>query len=909
MTNVSAADFYGLLSFSTHRDHTNDDPSAPSFFQNEAAIAAISIFFFRLTVYPKNHESTIVRWIFAAILAVLAYRKESYEIITGVELFSFAAAYFLRFPIQKVQVRLVYVAVSALVAMGLARCIVTGMLVQGLTMLTPSFVTKLVYYFFPVGELEQAYHMASRFADPAIFSKQISLLFFVTFHIQVGMGFLGIEFLRREQHRRNQLVRMDVEDGGENGSDTGNDDSKGDLTTTQSANNNTQKLNVRLQRSRRFQKGVAPFILFTAFPYMAQIVFFGGMNQYAFLCVQHDMHRTIRLNELFDHDNHLIATATQTATSPEGATQTQSGRSFLMAMITILISQSPTNIIHFFFSITAYANSMDVVMTTTYTIFNRKLFSLPKVLLLPTVMAKQPWLVVQVVPFIFLSDYVKAQLIAYVTNKIEELQKQIKDLSSVRSKVEAFDMKNAELLQRSGKSSMRFTQQRWENLTVQVQARQVVSDLLSRSKLFFDFMQRNFVFGALIDCALANLLAIGKITSADTFVFSRAVEDAVDMILTRSRAEAELGRMLTEQDKLLELADIWETSKQRLLLPCHVGDDTTMVFRNLHYTRGTASVRADHVELEKGIYALTGANGSGKSTLFRVIMSCNSNDKPIDLPPSIHLLTPAEPLTEEDDIMRDTKCEADVSSEAETVPMDEDSVADDTLQECVVSEGGEQECVVVDYSEKDTDTIVESQHQPVPRISITMPSNRVFEISQNFYWPLYAKPIEFFFQSETFHDLTEKDIEERAMLVATDLHSLLFFQPLRVGESKDSEIDDEASIKRIAHELMEEKEDWFSDLSGGQKSKAELVRNVFLQEECPGVLLVDETMAPLDPASKALVMSKLKAFCDNSIIIVIYHADATEDEEGTVTECVPSSGFFDHNIHLDHGNLHIRPTC
>lgn len=169
---------------------------------------------------------------------------------------------------------------------------------------------------------------------------------------------------------------------------------------------------------------------------------------------------------------------------------------------------------------------MDLVMSTAYDIFNRKLFSLPKVLLLPGVMAKQPWLVAQVVPFIFLSDFVKASAVAFVTKKIEDFQKQIQELNSIRNKVEAFDMKNAELLQRSGKSSTVFTQRRWERLTVQIQARQVISDLLSRSKMFFAFMQRNFVFGALIDCALANLLAIGKITSADTFVFSRAVEDA-----------------------------------------------------------------------------------------------------------------------------------------------------------------------------------------------------------------------------------------------------------------------------------------------------------------------------------------------------------------------------------------------
>jgi len=104
-------------------------------------------------------------------------------------------------------------------------------------------------------------------------------------------------------------------------------------------------------------------------------------------------------------------------------------------------------------------------------------------------------------------------------------------------------------------------------------------------------MQRNFIFSALIDCALANLIAIGKIVSADIFVFSRAIEDAVDMALTRSRAEAELGRMMTEIEKLENLRDIWRNSKDRNLLKCNVAKPSSprrnVVLRNLAYSRGT----------------------------------------------------------------------------------------------------------------------------------------------------------------------------------------------------------------------------------------------------------------------------------------------------------------------------------
>jgi ABC-type multidrug transport system fused ATPase/permease subunit len=259
---------------------------------------------------------------------------------------------------------------------------------------------------------------------------------------------------------------------------------------------------------------------------------------------------------------------------------------------------------------------MTSVIGKVYELVNRKLFSLPKILLLPGVMARQPMIMLQVFPFIFLSDWIKASVVSVMTSTIEALRKETMEIKAVRTKVESFDLKNAELLQRSGPGASRFTQRRWEELTVKIQTREVIGELLLRSKAFFAFMQRNFVFSVLIDCALASLISVGKIVSSEIFVFSRAVEDAVDMVLMRSRSEAELAQMTTEAEKLQELADLWaRQKKQKTFLPCRLpvkGDHKGLVLRNLHYSRGTASVRADHVELPPGVYALTGANGSGK---------------------------------------------------------------------------------------------------------------------------------------------------------------------------------------------------------------------------------------------------------------------------------------------------------
>lgn len=205
--------------------------------------------------------------------------------------------------------------------------------------------------------------------------------------------------------------------------------------------------------------------------------------------------------------------------------------------------------------------------------------------------------------------------------------------------------------------------------------------------------------------------------------------------------------------------------------------------------------------------------------------------------------------------------------------------------------------------------------EEIPITSIALPSADIEEISQTFYWPLYSKPIDWIYQTHVSTDLDEAERNVRVRRVAEELQSLSFAQS-QAGSTHDTGADvgesrsEDAVIEKLMLELQEEKEDWFSELSGGQKSKVELVRKVLLREECPSVLLVDETMAPLDPASKSQVMSKLKSFCGDSVVLVIYHTDvgsgATSDGE---EECVPSNSFFDHNLHVENKHLTTRPVC
>lgn len=164
-------------------------------------------------------------------------------------------------------------------------------------------------------------------------------------------------------------------------------------------------------------------------------------------------------------------------------------------------------------------------------------------------------------------------------------------------------------------------------------------------------------------------------------------------------------------------------------------------------------VQTSDLVVKPGIYAVTGANGSGKSTLFRVIMSCDTNKKSINLDNSISI--------------------------------------DRT-------------------------------------VSINVPSSDVVEICQNFYWPLFTIPVDWMYQLHLSTDVIDDTNRERMITrVEEALQSLNFYQEIQPEtSSKTPNSPTDEVINRLRSDLTENKEDWFEDLSGGQKSKVELVRKV-----------------------------------------------------------------------------------
>jgi hypothetical protein len=315
-------DYLFGIPLSTHRIRD----AASSSFLYESAISAAAILFVRTTIYQQK-EPRLLRWFFGVMLAFLAYTNKSYELISAVEMFSYAVPFFLhsdlpsRFLNGSVKdsklLRLLLIGLSAIVSLIVCHLVASGDMFRALGLVTPSWVMEGLSWLFPIEEMQAAYSIIDDFIlEPTLLETQIARLLFITFHIQVGIGYLGIHFLNKEQERRNQLVRMDM---------IGDDDEEEDDKPTKNGKKQqsgkkkaTASETKKLSRAKRFQKSAAPFIFFTAVPYMIQIIGYGNLNAFAFACFKDDVHRAVRLYDLFEHDNNLVAMSLHSAKGPAG---------------------------------------------------------------------------------------------------------------------------------------------------------------------------------------------------------------------------------------------------------------------------------------------------------------------------------------------------------------------------------------------------------------------------------------------------------------------------------------------------------------------------------------------------------------------------------------------------------------
>jgi ABC-type multidrug transport system ATPase subunit len=160
-------------------------------------------------------------------------------------------------------------------------------------------------------------------------------------------------------------------------------------------------------------------------------------------------------------------------------------------------------------------------------------------------------------------------------------------------------------------------------------------------------------------------------------------------------------------------------------------------------------------------------------------------------------------------------------------------------------------------------------------------------VSQNPYCPLYITPFQWIVKMETskLSQLSEEENDKLRYKILNYSKKLKLF-----NEGDDNNLENILDIQQ---------DNWYRTISGGEKIKVELIRQVFLDEKCPEILLLDEIFGPLDSAIKTVVMDEIAEHCSDSTILIIYHNEK---------ECV-DTGFFTDNLHFADGEATLRDMC
>mmetsp|Transcript_18402 Transcript_18402/g.41984 ORF Transcript_18402/g.41984 Transcript_18402/m.41984 type:complete len:957 (-) Transcript_18402:440-3310(-) len=783
-------------------------------------------------------------------------------------------------------------------------------------------------YLLPLDELFEGYlALESATSEVSALRRDALELLVLTAHIQIAIGFLGIEYLRACQVRKIRLLNIapaqtsDASDaaslvppskingGTKESTQNGNaaavqDDSKG-CKTGKGAINALERVTLR-----DFLRASCLFVLTSALPYMGARIFFASANSVAFRVLQRKVEANFLTEVFFDESggkNRGFSNAARgialggKSSAARWVGLDGESRAWLSGPVAEVstawgsTASSTVRLRDANLTMGVYLEAIHDISDRGFSLVQRKVFSLPKLALFPGLFMARPAFVALVLPISVCLDAGKSWLSAKLTTWARELRTEARDRTSKRTKIFEHDMRHEEQINLSGGAA--FTRFRWDALSEEISNMKLRAELFETARSYLNWLYWSDILSVGIEVMIASILESSAMDVADVWVSQRVIEDAIDALLMRSRAEADLASMRVDRERIAGLVQAWtkrasggpptaphepgsaQAGARALLsdwrgqVACERSPSAAFEVSGVTVSRGTASVRLESLRIEAGnVVAVTGHNGCGKSTLFSMLAAAPCAQSPVPLPDSVSVTVEAGAFLR-------------LPGAAATETVTETASLEDRV--------------------------------------------RVATLSQRSYHPLFARPVEWFLATGT----QEAEAEgERATLerataarVASLASDLGFVDAGKAKGKEPASLGEDRGRAWLLAELTAESEDWHGSLSGGQRSKAEFVRSVFLAPECPDLVLIDEGFAALDPRSKAVVQSRLKRFCSKSLLLVVYHSDTEEsaidspldlslDSTGgssnsTAHGCVPSNGFFTLNLHVEQGVARLRPLC
>lgn len=266
-----------------------------------------------------------------------------------------------------------------------------------------------VAWLLPVSEFVDAFSALERVHASASsrlsFRRATLVVALIAIHVQVAVGWAGVEYLRAAQRRKNALV-----DGVAN-----------------------KKLSARqFARSK-----TALFVWRFAVPYLMQRVALEAVYELSFRKLSFGVARALRVEA-------VLGTPLPNRQSALGAI---SGCELTLE---------------------AYGEAAEASARRVYELVSRKVFSLPKLSLLPSLVGSHPVAFTLALPVLIAIDGVKARLLSSLTTAVERAKAAARTATSKRSRVEAHDVS------RAGSAELVFaaswTERQWHDLSRSIES-------------------------------------------------------------------------------------------------------------------------------------------------------------------------------------------------------------------------------------------------------------------------------------------------------------------------------------------------------------------------------------------------------------------------------------------------------
>jgi len=423
----------------------------------------------------------------------------------------------------------------------------------------------------PIGNLVAVRNVVALYAGADFLDSRLSRLALVTIEAQIALGHLGVAYLRAAQTRKNALLQCVPGDappsgaaneqplregtveartvGGDDAAiptpwatgmsqrkqsksparPTRHEDSSTGLSSASHqarppkvASCDTPKRKRALTPAGTFARRVRSFLLWWALPYFLQRCSLESINEAAAAAFADEVEASIRVHAPFASPSALAVFKDSNQT------------------------------------VDAHAAALRTTVSTSFRLVQRKIFSLPKLALFPSVALAQPTFVAMALPLALIVDAIKSKAMARLSSAIEALKREEKAMEAKRARVQAHDVQHASVLAALDATS--FARAQWVLLTTQISRLHRLRELLRGVRQWIQWLYWQDVLNPGVEVGLAFLLEWGHLGAADIWLFARVVEDALDLLLMASRSEvrthnfSELSALLDTQSSCLVFA-------------------------------------------------------------------------------------------------------------------------------------------------------------------------------------------------------------------------------------------------------------------------------------------------------------------------------------------------------------------